>query len=167
VSTKPKATIESEVIIMIRLSKRILFSIEAVLDIARHQGEAPVRSIDITKREGIPARYLEPVLQQLVRQKILVGIRGPAGGYRLARATENIALGDIVRVVQKVDGERPAPDLSGSVSGHQVVQQLWIELQGEMMRRLDAISIEELRVRADRHVVKAPFTGRRAGKGSA
>src|SRR6267378_1934587 len=97
---------------MIRLSKRILFSIEAVLDIARHQGEAPVRSIDITKREGIPARYLEPVLQQLVRQKILVGIRGPAGGYRLARATENIALGDIVRVVQKVDGERPAPDLS-------------------------------------------------------
>ena len=54
---------------MIRLSKRILFSIKAVLDIACHGGESSsVRSIDITEREGIPTRYLEPVLQQMVRE---------------------------------------------------------------------------------------------------
>jgi len=59
---------------MIRLSKRILFSIKAVLDIACHGGESSsVRSIDITEREGIPTRYLEPVLQQMVREGILVG----------------------------------------------------------------------------------------------
>jgi Rrf2 family iron-sulfur cluster assembly transcriptional regulator len=140
---------------MIRLNKRMLFSIEAVLDIACNQGESPVRSIDITQREGIPARYLEPVLQGLVRNGILVGIRGPAGGYRLARAAEDISLGDIVRIFQAVDTQEGSDaDLSGSVSGREVVHLLWIEAQKEMMRRLDAISIEELRARATRPTVK-------------
>src|SRR5207244_510782 len=72
--------------IMIRLTKKLLFAIEAVLDIA-YNGDPknPVRSVEITEREGIPRRYLEPVLQELVREGILVGIRGPSGGYRLAR----------------------------------------------------------------------------------
>ena len=65
---------------MIRLTKRLLFAIEAVLDIAYNGGTAPVRSAEITERERIPRRYLEPVLQELVRDGILVGIRGPSGG---------------------------------------------------------------------------------------
>ena len=65
---------------MIRLTKKLLFAIEAVLDIAYNGGRVPVRSSEITEREGIPRRYLEPVLQELVRQKILLGIRGPSGG---------------------------------------------------------------------------------------
>ena len=52
---------------MIRLTKRLLFAIEAVLDIAYNGGAAPVRSAEITERERIPRRYLEPVLQELVR----------------------------------------------------------------------------------------------------
>ena len=67
---------------MIRLTKKLLFAIEAVLDIAYNGSAAPVRSAEITEREGIPRRYLEPVLQELVREGILVGIRGPSGGYR-------------------------------------------------------------------------------------
>jgi len=67
---------------MIRLTKKLLFAIEAVLDIAYNGGQVPVRSSEITEREGIPRRYLEPVLQELVRHKILLGIRGPSGGYR-------------------------------------------------------------------------------------
>ena len=63
---------------MIRLTKKLLFAIEAVLDIAYNGGQVPVRSSEITEREGIPRRYLEPVLQELVRQKILLGIRGPS-----------------------------------------------------------------------------------------
>ena len=65
---------------MIRLTKKLLFAIEAVLDIAYNGGPAPVRSSEITERQGIPRRYLEPVLQELVRHKILLGIRGPSGG---------------------------------------------------------------------------------------
>ena len=70
---------------MVRLTKKLLFAIEAVLDIAYNGGPVPVRSAEITERQGIPRRYLEPVLQELVRHGILLGIRGPSGGYRLAR----------------------------------------------------------------------------------
>ena len=88
---------------MIRLTKKLLFAIEAVLDIAYNGGQAPVRSSEITERQGIPRRYLEPVLQELVRHKILLGIRGPSGGYRLARERRRISLGDIVRTLRGLE----------------------------------------------------------------
>jgi len=87
---------------MIRLTKKLLFAIEAVLDIAYNGGVAPVRSVEITEREGIPRRYLEPVLQELVREKILIGIRGPSGGYRLARLPAAIS---VAEVVAAIDGD--------------------------------------------------------------
>lgn len=136
---------------MIRLTKRLLFAIEAVLDIAYNGGTNPVRSVEITQREGIPRRYLEPVLQELVRAKILVGIRGPSGGYRLARERRRISLGDIVRTVRNLEtGEDPITDPAGSALGHQVVRPLWLELQDETMRRLDALTLEDLCSRAHR-----------------
>ena len=64
---------------MPRLSKKTMFAIEAVLDVAFHVGEHPVRSGDITERQRIPKRYLEQVLQHLVRAGILSGKRGPRG----------------------------------------------------------------------------------------
>jgi len=134
---------------MIRLTKKLLFAIEAVLDIAYNGTGAPVRSSEITEREGIPRRYLEPVLQELVREGILVGIRGPSGGYRLARERRRISIGDIVRTVRGLEtAEDPIADPAGSALGHQVVRPLWIELQDETMRRLDALTLEELCARA-------------------
>jgi len=145
---------------MIRLSRRLLYSIEAVLDVACHEGPAPVRSVDITQREGIPARYLEPVLQQLVRENILTGIRGPAGGYRLARPAEEISVGDIVRTVQRTEtGEDPMADPAESVLGLEVVRPLWTELHDEAMRKLESTSIAQLRrkgLRALRAVAGPP-----------
>ena len=84
---------------MPRLSKKTMFAIEAVLDVAFYVGEHPVRSGDITERQRIPKRYLEQVLQHLVRAGILSGKRGPRGGYRLGRDRGRITLGEVVRVV--------------------------------------------------------------------
>src|SRR5208282_93028 len=89
---------------MVRLTKKLLFAIEAVLDIAYNAGDLPVQSGEITRRQGIPRRYLEQVLQQLVRAGVLAGVRGPRGGYRLARERRRITLGEIVRVVQAIEG---------------------------------------------------------------
>ena len=75
---------------MLRLTKKLLFAIEAVLDIAYNAGTLPVQSGEITRRQGIPRRYLEQVLQQLVRAGVLQGVRGPRGGYRLARERRRI-----------------------------------------------------------------------------
>ena len=65
---------------MLKPSKKLLFAIEAVLDIAYHAGGEPVQSREITRRQGIPRRYLEQTLQHLVRSGILTGVRGPRGG---------------------------------------------------------------------------------------
>jgi Rrf2 family protein len=142
---------------MIRLTKKLLFAIEAVLDIAYNGGAAPVRSSEITARQGIPRRYLEPVLQELVRDGVLVGIRGPSGGYRLARERRRISLGDIVRSVRELEtGDNPIDDPAGSPLSHQVVRPLWRELEEEAMGRLDGLTLDELCGRAH----SAGITGR-------
>ena len=136
---------------MLRLSKKMLFAIEAVLDIAYHAGGEPVQSREITRRQGIPRRYLEQALQQLVREGVLIGVRGPRGGYRLARERRRVSVGEIVRVVRKMEtGDDPIQDPAGSDLGHHVVRPLWQELQDEVMTRLDSISIDDLCSRANR-----------------
>jgi Rrf2 family protein len=132
---------------MLRLPRRTLFAIEAVLDVAYSAGGATVRSGEITERQGIPARYLEPVLQQLVRAGILIGVRGPRGGYRLGRDPRRITVGDIVRVAsgEDEDGEE---NQAGSPLGRAVVRPMIQALEDEAMARLDATTVDELCVKA-------------------
>jgi Rrf2 family protein len=134
---------------MLRLSKKLLFAIEAVVDIAYHAGPEPVRSTDISKRQGIPRRYLEQVLQHLVHNDILSGQRGPRGGYRLARERRRISVAEIIRVVRELEG---APDPStveeGSEIGIKVVRPIWTKMQDEMMQRFEKLTVEDLCKRA-------------------
>jgi Rrf2 family iron-sulfur cluster assembly transcriptional regulator len=148
---------------MIRLHKKLLFAIEAVLDIAYNGGTAPVRSSEITSRQGIPRRYLEPVLQELVRHGVLIGIRGPSGGYRLARERRRVSVGDIVRTVRELEtvADPIEESPSSSALGLEVLRPLWLELQEETMRRLDALTLDDLCTRAHR----AGIAGRMAEGG--
>ncbi|MEM7223435.1 MAG: Rrf2 family transcriptional regulator [Pseudomonadota bacterium] len=134
---------------MLRLSKKLLFAIEAVVDIAYNAGPAPVRSTEISQRQGIPRRYLEQVLQHLVHSEILSGQRGPQGGYRLARERRRITVGEIVRTVRELEGAKdPVGESDGSEIGLKVVRPIWSEMQQEMMERLDNLTIEDLCERA-------------------
>jgi len=136
---------------MLRLSKKMLFAIEAVLDIAYHAGNEPVQSREITRRQGIPRRYLEQALQHLVRQNILLGVRGPRGGYRLARERRRITIGEIVRVVRDMEANNALiEDTPGSALGHEVVRPLWLELQNDVMHRLDNTTVDDLCTRANK-----------------
>ncbi len=146
---------------MIRLSKKMLFAIEAVLDIAYNATTVPVQSSEITRRQGIPRRYLEQVLQQLVCNGILAGTRGPRGGYRLARERRRISLGEIVRTIRQLEtAEDPIEDPAGAELGHKVVRPLWIELQENLMQQLDSITIEDLCLRAYRAGIAGEFGAR-------
>ena len=136
---------------MLRLSKKMLFAIEAVLDIAYHAGAGPVQSREITRRQGIPRRYLEQALQHLVRKGLLLGVRGPRGGYRLARERRRISIGDIVRVVREMETSNNLIENSpSSALGDQVVRPLWLELQNDLMDRLDVLSVDDLCNRANK-----------------
>lgn len=141
---------------MFRLSKKMLFAIEAVLDIAYHAGAQPVQSRDVTRRQGIPRRYLEQALQALVRENLLIGVRGPRGGYRLARERRRISVADIVRVVQKMETDQPgAEDVMQSELGRKVVSPLGQEVAEQMIRKLETVTIEDLCIRADQEGVKS------------
>ena len=80
-------------------NKKFLHAIEAVLDISIYSSHSPTRASEITKRQGIPSRYLEKILQELVRHAILKGTRGPNGGYTLGREKRNIFLIDIYNAI--------------------------------------------------------------------
>jgi Rrf2 family protein len=128
---------------MLKLSRKTRLALEAVIDIAFNARPEPVQAKEITARQGVPQRYLEQVMQQLVRAGILKGVRGPRGGYRLAKERRRISVGDIVRVAEAL--EDPEQDGSGGVSdlGARIVTPLIQSLQEEVMARLDTISIED------------------------
>ncbi len=128
---------------MLGLPKKTLLAIEAVLDIAYHSSGVPVQSSDITQRQGIARRSLEPLLQQLTRAGILSGVRGPRGGYRLGRERRRITLGEIVRLIAGNDPDEIA-DACGSELGQKVVRPLWLVLNDEVLTRLDGLTLEDL-----------------------
>jgi len=128
-----------------RFSRKLTHAVEAVLDIAYNASDTPVQSKDIAERQGVPSRYLEQVLQQLVRADILRGVRGPRGGYRLARERRRIALGEVVRVVAEIErAELEAEAACSSELGQRVLAPIWNELEEEAVQRLDDITIEDL-----------------------
>lgn len=133
---------------MLRLSRKTLLALEAVIDIAFNARPEPVQAREITARQGVPQRYLEQVMQQLVRAGILKGVRGPRGGYRLAKERRRISVGEIVRVAESVEDEGNEAVDPRSDLGNLIVAPLVQSLQEEVMARLDAITIEDLCQRA-------------------
>ncbi len=105
---------------MLLLPRKGTLAITAVLDIALHARGKPVAAKALASRHRLPPRHLEPVLQALVRTGILRGVRGPRGGYELAREETDINANDILRAAGTVDeAEQPAvkgsPLLTGTV----------------------------------------------------
>ncbi|MBL0930732.1 MAG: Rrf2 family transcriptional regulator [Alphaproteobacteria bacterium] len=134
---------------MPRLTKKLLFGIEAVLDVAYNAKSRPVQASAITKRQGIPKRYLEQVLQALVRAGVLTGQRGPKGGYRLARDPESITIAEIVNIVRTIEvAPDPLTGAPASALGHRIVRPIWMDLQTELLERLGKTTLAELVARA-------------------
>jgi Rrf2 family transcriptional regulator, iron-sulfur cluster assembly transcription factor len=141
---------------MLRLTKKLLFGLEAVLDIAYNAKARPVQAAAITRRQGIPKRYLEQVLQALVRDGMLIGQRGPKGGYRLAKEASAISVADIVRIVRTIEAT-PDPLIGAPASalGHRIVRPIWQDLQARQIAALEALSLADLIERAKAQGVEA------------
>jgi Rrf2 family transcriptional regulator, iron-sulfur cluster assembly transcription factor len=93
------------------LPRKSVLAIAAVIDIAVHGRGRPVTAKILAQRYSLPARHLEPVLQALVRNGILRGIRGPRGGYELGRERSRITAENIVRAAtrEEINGFPGAP----------------------------------------------------------
>ena len=83
-----------------QLSTKGRYAARALLDLALHYGEGPVRVKDISRRQELSDRYLEQILSLLKAAGFVRVVRGPRGGFTLARPPEEIRLIDIVAVVE-------------------------------------------------------------------
>lgn len=85
------------------LSRKGILAIAAVVDVALNSGLRPVSAKALASRHGLPPRHLEPVLQALVHEGILRGVRGPRGGYELGRPEDEITANEILRAAGSVE----------------------------------------------------------------
>jgi Rrf2 family transcriptional regulator, iron-sulfur cluster assembly transcription factor len=91
------------------LPRKGLLAIAAVVDVALQTDGRPISAKTLAARHGLPPRHLESVLQSLVRDGILKGIRGPRGGYELARERHGVTASDILRAAGTVEEGAPEP----------------------------------------------------------
>jgi Rrf2 family protein len=129
------------------VSRKGILAIAAVLDIALHARSRPVSAKALAARHKLPPRHLEPVLQALVRDGILCGVRGPHGGYELAREHRRISAEDILRAASAAEDadDRPLPN---SALANDVVKPALVEAVRAFSTALGRISVEDMAKRA-------------------
>lgn len=138
---------------MILLSRRSLLAIAAVVDVAIHARPTPVPAKQLAARHNLPPRHLETLLQQLVRAGILKGVRGPRGGYELAKERRRITAGEIVRAAMVPTGDEVLPPVPESTLVDRVIEPV-VKVAGEtFLASLDGVTVEDLCQRAEEHSV--------------
>ena len=78
------------------ISTKARYALRVMADLAQHQQEGYIPLKDIAKRQEISEKYLEIILKSLVKNKMLKGVRGKGGGYRLTRSPEEYVIGEII-----------------------------------------------------------------------
>jgi len=134
---------------MALLSRKGILAIAAVIDIALYGGDRPVSARALAERNRLPPRHLEPVLQALVREGILKGIRGPGGGYELAGARSDITAESILRAAGTVDEEEDGSPSTDSPLLTAVVIPAISQAEKIFCEALAGISIEDMVDRAE------------------
>lgn len=132
------------------LPRRSLLAIAAVVDIAYHARPAPIAAKALSARHALPPRHLETLLQVLVRSGILKGVRGPRGGYELARERRRITVADIVRAASSpavaVEGGKPGDEEGAEPSAlvRDVVMPAIDQASEIFLEKLQEITVDDL-----------------------
>jgi Rrf2 family iron-sulfur cluster assembly transcriptional regulator len=133
---------------VILLSRRGYLALAAVVDIAIHARPLPVAAKALAVRLNLPPRRLETLLQGLVRANILKGVRGPHGGYELARERRRITAASVLHAVSNASTGDP-----GEVADCRLVEQVIVpimEAAGKaFLDELETITIDDICRRAE------------------
>jgi Rrf2 family transcriptional regulator, iron-sulfur cluster assembly transcription factor len=130
------------------VSRKGVLAIAAVIDVAINARSRPVSAKALAARHKLPPRHLEPVLQALVRDGILRGVRGPHGGYELAREHRRITAADVLRAASSTEDDDDPPLPNSSLIGA-VVRPALAEAERVFSTALNRISIEDMTKRAE------------------
>ena len=134
----------------------------AVVNLASHHCDKPVTLRDISEGEGISLSYLEQLFVKLRKGNIVKSVRGPGGGYVLAKPSSRISVGEVISVVEEplnpvacLDGNSPVCDRASGC----ITQGVWKGLAEKISEFLNSITIEDLSREVKAAGRKAP-TGR-------
>jgi Rrf2 family iron-sulfur cluster assembly transcriptional regulator len=121
-----------------RLSRKARYAVTAMLDLGLQPEQSPVTLAEISQRQGISLSYLEQIFSRLRRVGLVEGIRGPGGGYCLAKPAGQISIAEIVSAV---DGPMVARETYATLAPS---QKLWHALSRQMRDFLETISLAQL-----------------------
>lgn len=129
-----------------RISARADYAVRAALELAAATEDAPVKAEAIADAQGIPHKFLESILGDMRRGRLVVSQRGGRGGYRLAAPADEITIADVIRVVEgplvSVRGARP-PELS-YVGPAESLLPLWIALRVNVRKILGEVTLADV-----------------------
>jgi Rrf2 family protein len=142
----------------VKLSNKGRYGVRAMFDVAFHGDGAAAQIKDVAERQGIPARFLEQIFQDLRRAGLVSSKRGPRGGYQLQRPAREISLGDVLRALEGSLGlfageEEPArePTSEGEDAASVAVSEAALrELSQRIEGCFNEINLEDLCDRAQR-----------------
>jgi Rrf2 family protein len=127
---------------MALLPRKGVLAIAAVIDVALQANGHPISAKVLAAHHGLPPRHFEPVLQALVRDGILKGIRGPRGGYELARERRKVTANDILRAAGTAELGYEPP--AGSELLSEVVLPALASAEHQFGIALDRINVEDM-----------------------
>jgi Rrf2 family transcriptional regulator, iron-sulfur cluster assembly transcription factor len=133
---------------MMLLPRAARAALLAVLDVALHARGRPVSSKELAARHALPPRRLEGLLQALVHAGVLKSLRGPSGGYELAKERRRLTLAEILRVALPVDEEEDVEPNISPTSLEAAIAPALEEIEAEIFQRLERVTLDDLCARA-------------------
>ena len=133
-----------------RLTTKGRFAVTAMIDLALRQNKGPVTLAGISERQEISLSYLEQLFGKLRRHKIVESVRGPGGGYNLARRADKVTVADIIIAVDEpLDATQCGGMENCRSSNHEggsrcMTHELWSTLNAKMVDYLDSVSLQDL-----------------------
>ena len=133
-----------------RLTTKGRYAVTAMLDLAFHSRVRPVTLTDIATRQTISLSYLEQLFSRLRRAGLVVGVRGPGGGYKLSREAERISISEIILAVDEQVDLTNCESKSNCNNGQPcLTHDLWMGLSQTVSEYLEGISLGQLLEQAD------------------
>lgn len=133
-----------------RLTTKGRYAVTAMLDLALHQEQAPIRLAGISDRQGISLSYLEQLFAQLRRQELVRSVRGPGGGYHLGRQANTISVAEVIAAVNEDTDTTRCGGAGDCQEGETcLTHHLWMDLSDQVRDFLQSISLGDLVERQD------------------